>query len=730
MREAGGMRLRLKHMRSDALRSGAVVYFIVAVIWIGGAMPIARAADPPDPATASEAPAAESAEMNSGAAGWLGHIIMSLENEARSDVSMLPDTPSALEREWRSLDRNGSALGTLIGLGWVVLAACVALLAERLTAQGLSRRTRQALRMRVAGPSLGDLLLLLLCDVLGLAVFAGVFIFSRHTLFGLGVSLNLILLAANWLIRWRIFVLIPRIVLRPDAPAARLIDIPDSEARRLAWFLSAVLLAITTLVGFGRYGLADEDSGAPHVVGLVVAILVCALDAWIVVRARGAIEALIRGHRTEGIIAALRGALARAWVPIGLTVVSGLLLFFIFGLSLGLLTYYHAWVSTLGVLLVLLVLERLTERGWHDRDAPHGRPTGIHHLVALSFHRILRAIVLLTAALTLSSIWIGALDLAPAAATQASHSVTAAVVILFVAYLAWELVRLAIDRNLQNMPGGPKLPGMGEDDEETTPASRLQTILPMMRAFFGIAIGVVAVLIVLSRLGIDTAPLIAGAGVFGLAVSFGSQSLVRDIISGLFYMWDDAFRVGEYIDTGRLKGTVETLGVRSVKLRHHNGPLHTIPYGQLGAVSNQSRDFATIKFNLRLEPGTDIELVRKTAKQIGLAMQEDTPEVASEVILPLKMQGIAEVADNAVVFRFKFTARPVKPSWIQREYLKRIYKVFAEKGINFAKGALTLQTIPMTPGAPANAVQQLAALSGSGSAEVAPLRAPAASGAA
>src|SRR5437868_8108197 len=146
-------------------------------------------------------------------------------------------------------------------------------------------------------------------------------------------------------------------------------------------------------------------------------------------------------------------------------------------------------------------------------------------------------------------------------------------------------------------------------------------MLPMLRAALGTIIAVLAILIVLSRLGVDTAPLIAGAGVFGLALSFGSQSLVRDIISGLFYMWDDAFRVGEYIDTGRLKGTVETLGVRSVKLRHHNGPLHTIPYGQLGAVTNLSRDFSTIKFNLRLEPGTDIELVRKTAKQIGLAMQ-------------------------------------------------------------------------------------------------------------
>jgi small-conductance mechanosensitive channel len=148
------------------------------------------------------------------------------------------------------------------------------------------------------------------------------------------------------------------------------------------------------------------------------------------------------------------------------------------------------------------------------------------------------------------------------------------------------LARLAIDRSLTTKGNPAGLgPGANDDDDEITPATRLQTVLPLLRATIAVLIGAVAVLVALSELGVNTAPLIAGAGVFGLAVSFGSQSLVRDVISGVFYMWDDAFRVGEYIDTGRLKGTVEALGVRSVRLRHQNGPLHTIPYGQLGAVT-------------------------------------------------------------------------------------------------------------------------------------------------
>src|SRR3954451_2487471 len=659
----------------------------VLLVWFGLAGMTARAADvpplgPPPPADA---------QMSMSSAGWLERLVVQLETEAKDDFKMLPDTPGALEREWRSFDREGSALGALVDLLWAVLAALVALCAERLVARGLSRRVRRELRNRAQGPTLARLLLLALYDGVGLAIFAGVFVYSRHWLMSAGATINLVVLSANVLIGWRLAALAVRALLRPGAAAARLIEVPDAEARRLARFLSGIILAIIALLGFERYGLMDVDSGASHIVGLIVGTLVFALYAVIVFRARIAVEALIRG-RSSGLIGAMRAQVAQAWVPIGLAAVGMLMVFFIFGLSLGLLSYYHAFVSTLAVLFVVLVLEKLTERGWHDAVLVREQG-GDDRLVARMFHRVLRVLVVLVAALVLAWIWTDAIELAAADAARGMNSTAIAVGTLFVAFLVWEMARLAIDRHLQDVSTGPKMPGADAEEEEAVTGSRLQTILPMVRAVFAAVIAVVALLIVLSHLGIDTAPLIAGAGVFGLAISFGSQSLVRDIISGLFYMWDDAFRIGEYIDTGRLRGTVEALGVRSVKLRHHNGPLHTVPYGQLGAVTNQSRDFATIKFNVRLEPGIDIELVRRTAKRIGLDMQEE-PEIAAEVLIPLKLQGIVEVTETALVVRFKFTARPVKPGWIQREYLKRIYLVFAEKGITFASGALTLRAAP------------------------------------
>src|SRR5439155_10744148 len=182
----------------------------------------------------------------------------------------------------------------------------------------------------------------------------------------------------------------------------RLIEVSDAEARRLARFISLTVLAIVLFIGFGRYGLADEDSGAPHIIGLVVAGIACGLNSLIVLRTHHAMAALIRG-RSGGLIGALRAAIARATLAIGVTIVVGLFVLFVFGLSLGLLSYFHAIVSTLGVVMVVLVTERMTERGWHDGDPSTAGAAagGVDRLVAQGGHRILRAIVLFVAAMTL-----------------------------------------------------------------------------------------------------------------------------------------------------------------------------------------------------------------------------------------------------------------------------------------------------------------------------------------
>ena len=179
----------------------------------------------------------------------------------------------------------------------------------------------------------------------------------------------------------------------------------------------------------------------------------------------------------------------------------------------------------------------------------------------------------------------------------------------------------------------------------------------------------------LSALGVQIAPLIAGAGVVGVAVGFGSQTLVKDIISGMFYLLDDAFRVGEYIVSGNYRGTVEGFSLRSIKLRHHRGPVYTVPFGMLGAVQNLSRDWVIDKITVGVTYDTDLDLVKKVVKQVSKEIMAD-PTLAKGIIEPLKSQGVAAMGDFAIQVRMKFMAKPGEQFVVRRAIYDKIKKAF------------------------------------------------------
>src|SRR4051794_23508439 len=277
----------------------------------------------------------------------------------------------------------------------------------------------------------------------------------------------------------------------------------------------------------------------------------------------------------------------------------------------------------------------------------------------------------------------------PYPSSQAALAATVRIgAVLVTGWAIWSFLSVYFGAHLPKPRGGQ--PG-DEDEGEPLVQTRLTTVLSIVRELsFGATIAI-TVLIVLSAVGVDIGPLLAGFGIVGLALSFGSQALVKDIVSGIFFMTDDAFRVGEYIDTGKLRGTVERITLRSVQLRHQNGPVHTIPFGTIGQITNFSRDWATMKFTIRLDRDADIEKARKTIKKLGQQMLED-PELGPEFLLPLKMQGVQEITDSAIVIRCKFTAKPNKPTWLQREALKRIYRALQEAGVPFASNAVMVRS--------------------------------------
>jgi small-conductance mechanosensitive channel len=259
---------------------------------------------------------------------------------------------------------------------------------------------------------------------------------------------------------------------------------------------------------------------------------------------------------------------------------------------------------------------------------------------------------------------------------------------LLVAYVGWEVAKTAIDRRLavEEGPTGPSEIG-GEGGGKG--ASRLKTLLPLFRKFLMITLAVMVIMLVLSALGVDIGPLLAGAGVVGLAIGFGAQTLVKDIISGMFFLLDDAFRVGEYIESGSIRGTVEHISIRSLRLRHHRGALHTIPFGSLDTITNYSRDWVIDKMTVSVIYDTDLDKVKKIIKQIGKELQAD-PEFAPHILETLKMQGVEQFGDFAIQIRLKMMTKPGEQFVIRRRAYAMIKKAFDANGIEFAFPTVTV----------------------------------------
>jgi small-conductance mechanosensitive channel len=326
-------------------------------------------------------------------------------------------------------------------------------------------------------------------------------------------------------------------------------------------------------------------------------------------------------------------------------------------------------------------------------------------VVAASVARALRGFLIAAGALLLTWAWgldLMALTSGDTMTTHLLRGMLQAVVILLLADFAWHVAKAVIDRKLVAAEGT----GLADSDE-TRHQARLRTLLPILRNMLFIVLLVMAVLMALSALGIEVGPLIAGAGVVGVAVGFGAQTLVRDVISGIFFVLDDAFRVGEYIQTGNYKGTVESFSLRSVKLRHHRGPLYTVPFGVLGAVQNMSRDWVIDKLSVGVTYDTDLDKVRKLVKQVGKELLED-PELAPHIIETLKLQGVEQFGDYAIEMRMKMKTKPGEQFVIRRRAYHLIKKLFDTNGIKFAYPTVQVAGGDATTGAVAQQALELA----------------------
>jgi small-conductance mechanosensitive channel len=307
-------------------------------------------------------------------------------------------------------------------------------------------------------------------------------------------------------------------------------------------------------------------------------------------------------------------------------------------------------------------------------------------ILAVAVDRGISAVLLLVALFVIAAMsGIDVLHLADSETTAVRffRGLINAAVLILVSDCVWQMCKAWIDAKLQEANSGDRY----FHGEAARKNARTRTLLPVFRNMLGASLLVVAALMVLAALGVEIGPLIAGAGVVGVAVGFGAQTLVKDIIAGIFFLFDDAFRAGEYIESGTISGTVEAFSVRSIKLRHALGALHTIPFGALSTITNYSRDWVIDQMMLNVPFDANLDRIREIVETIGKELAGDK-RFGPAIIDPLRFQGVEKFGDFAIQISLRQMTRPGEQYAVRRHAYLLLQKAFTENGMSFAFPAM------------------------------------------
>jgi small-conductance mechanosensitive channel len=562
--------------------------------------------------------------------------------------------------------------------------------AGALACEAILRRVFLPLRSRLAVGATPDkglrsltyVLLLALLD--GLGVLA-VWLIGRASIIccfsGSTLQDAVAFVALAGLLSWRLYALVFRIILRPELPPARLCDMDDDVARRMYGVIASfVLLVIGVRVVLHVLFAIQAPPDAIEAGRVLLAPVMLLALVWVVLGTREGVQQWLGGL---GRVTRVARFIGRNWAALAIPLFIAFTVTQIYGAISGRMDVPTSLLLTTNLIGGLLIFETLLQAVVRrlDSQLPGFTPASDTAKLPDVIARCVRVAVLIGIAVAICESWVvDVLGLVDASAwNRLARASSTAGITLFTAFVLWELFNYAAGAYVARLARNS-----GEGAAAGSAASRLDTLLPLLRITIGIILATIAALIALEELGVNVTPLLAGASVLGLALSFGSQTLVKDIVSGIFYLADDAFRVGEFIDCGKAKGIVEGFTLRSIRLRQSNGQMNTIPFGELGQIGNLSRDWASVKFSLRFARDTDLDKLREATKTISAELM-DVPELKAEIIEPLKMQGVDEVADNALVIRFKFMARPGNPGSIQNAAVTNMLRTFPKLGIEFAK---------------------------------------------
>ena len=412
-----------------------------------------------------------------------------------------------------------------------------------------------------------------------------------------------------------------------------------------------------------------------NAVGLVIALLAIIF----VLQNRAAIAKWIAGAPTPSGWGRIRHSLAEIWPVLAVIYISGIYLIYALRIHGGFA--YVARATTLSLIVIVAAqvfirfVRELSRRGFAISPElkvqfPTLEQRANRYIPILT--GLAGILVYLLAALTVLQAWsVGAFGwLDTDLGRRLIGNVLSIGLEIFVALALWEIFASAIERYLS-----------GIDATGTPRRTRIRTLLPLLRTAMLSVLVVLTSLIILSHIGVNIAPLLAGAGVIGVAIGFGSQALVKDIITGLFILMEDQIAVGDVVDVGKdHAGVVEAITVRTIRLRDQAGTVHTVPFSEVTTVKNLTRDFAYVVARIAISYSEDIDRVVELLRQVSEELMADE-DLRPLILDPFDYQGVDTLDASSVVLLVRIRTLPAKQAVVGRAFNRLVKMAFDEHGI-------------------------------------------------
>ena len=606
------------------------------------------------------------------------HTVGSRMLAALTTLAALPASISRLPEIFDNAERRRSWLN---GTWKIVLVLFSGWLAERLVRR-LLQRARTSLD-RVERPRFWSRMSLqfarLLLDVLAFGAFALVAYGMLSTVNPADSTSLLALALINATVVARFIGALARVVLSPELAPLRLLPASDESAQY--W-----VLWIRRLTVFSVYGYVFIETGlllglSPQLHAVLVNLLGLGILAMLLVlvqQNRLKVTASIAGRElAKSTVRTVRRRLAELWyvfTVLYLLVVYGV---WVSGVPGGFALILRGSLATLAIVAIAvmlgLVVHRLVDRWFRLNDELRAS----YPLLELRANRYVPRIktalnILICAVAGIAIVQVWGIDLLPWFESELGRTLTGSfTTVLFLilgAVVVWEVVSVVIEHLVNRAQNA------------SVRSARLETLLPLARkATFVVLVSVVS-LTVLAELGINIGPLLAGAGVLGLAIGFGAQTLVKDIITGIFILIEDTISIGDYVEVSGHEGTVESISIRTIRLRDIEGSVHTMPFSEVSTVVNYTRDFGISMLNIGVAYKEDVDHVIGVLNQLGEEFMQD-PELAQYVLEPLVVQGLHKLEDSAVIIRAKIRTTAGMQWAMRRAFYKLMKKRFDELGI-------------------------------------------------